>query len=287
MGGDGGMTAGTAGTAWGRGGEGKGRGGRIRAMKRELQRVSLVVFDCDSTLSAIEGIDELGAGMRAEIGALTDAAMRGEVPLEAVYGRRLEMIRPTRGQLEELARQYVAALVPDAAAVVRALRAEGVAVRVMSGGLLPAVRAVAEELGLSGDDVAAVDIRFDEAGGYAGFDAASPLARSGGKRDVMQQWRAGMEGAVMLVGDGATDLEARDDVDLFVAYAGVVERAAVVAGADVVIRSPSLAPVLPLALAGAAPRAESRTLYERGVDLLGKEYHSLITLQPSREQSDQ
>jgi hypothetical protein len=39
--------------------------------------------------------------------------------------------------------------------------------------------------------VAAVDIHFDEDGGYRGFDEHSPLARSGGKREVMRLWRAG------------------------------------------------------------------------------------------------
>jgi phosphoserine phosphatase len=239
-------------------------------------RAALVVFDCDSTLCAIEGVDELGVARRAEIEALTAAAMRGEVPLEAVYGRRLELIRPTRRALEALGRRYVQTLVPDAVEVVGALRDEGVDVRIMSGGLLPAVRAAAAALGLAGAAVAAVDVHFDEAGGYAGYDEHSPLARSGGKRDVMRQWRAGTDGPVVMVGDGATDLEVRDDVATFVAYAGVVERAPVVAGADIVIRSASLAPVLPVALAGAPPRRASRALYERGLSLLEAQYHSLF-----------
>jgi phosphoserine phosphatase len=76
----------------------------------------------------------------------------------------------------------------------------------------------------------------------------------------------------MLVGDGKTDLEARPVVDLFVAYAGVIERAAVSAAADVVIRSPSLAPVLPLALGDEPPAdAAARALYERGVALLERD----------------
>ncbi|MGH7447531.1 MAG: HAD-IB family phosphatase [Longimicrobiales bacterium] len=238
-------------------------------MKR-LRRVGLVVFDCDSTLSAIEGIDELAASHRAEIEALTDAAMRGELPLEAVYGRRLELIRPDRRRIERLAEQYVDRLVPDAAAVVAALQAEGIVVRVLSGGLLPAVLGLADALNISRDGVAAVGIRFAADGSYAGFDAASPLARSGGKCDVLGTWRSEFDTGAMMVGDGATDLEAAQAADVFVAYAGVVERAAVVEAADVVIRSQSLAPVLPLALGGELPRtAEHRMLFELGLSLLG------------------
>jgi phosphoserine phosphatase len=236
---------------------------------RPLRRVGAVVFDCDSTLSAIEGIDELAASQRAEVEALTESAMRGDVPLEAVYGARLDLIRPDRARVAGLARQYVERLVPDAAAVVAALRAEGIAVRILSGGLLPAVLAVADALSLSHDDVAAVDIRFADDGTYAGFDEQSPLARSRGKCEVLAAWRSAHPAGMMLVGDGATDAEAATVVDVFVAYTGVVERAAAVAAADVVIRSASLAPVLTLALGGRPPRAaEHRSLFERGAALL-------------------
>ncbi len=56
-----------------------------------------VVFDCDATLSALEGIDQLAAlaGVADAVSALTHRAMNGEVPLEAVYGERLALIRAT------------------------------------------------------------------------------------------------------------------------------------------------------------------------------------------------
>jgi phosphoserine phosphatase len=232
-------------------------------------RFNTVVLDCDSTLSAVEGIDELAGNARQEIARLTDAAMRGEVPLEAVYGRRLEIVRPTRAHVDALGRTYVDELLPDAREVVAALRAEGVGVRVISGGLLPAVRVLARELGLTDDDVAAVDVRFDASGNYAGFDEWSALARSGGKREVLREWRAVVSRPVMLVGDGATDLEARDVVDRFVAFAGVIEREAVVAAADAVIRARTLAPVLPMALGASAPaNAAHRRTYELGLSFM-------------------
>ena len=235
---------------------------------RPLKRMSLVVFDCDSTLTAIEGIDELGGACRDEIRSLTDLAMRGEVPLEAVYGRRLDLIRPDRVRVEELARRYVEQLVPDAADVVAALQEEGIAVRILSGGLLPAVTAVADALNIARVDVAAVGIHFERDGSYAGFDSTSPLARARGKCDVLDSWRRSHAGRAMLVGDGATDLEAASAVDVFVAYTGVVARSAVAQGADAVIRSQSLAPVLPLALGGELPSTGHAALFERGLSLL-------------------
>jgi phosphoserine phosphatase len=208
-----------------------------------------VVFDCDSTLSDIEGIDVLAADHREAVARLTDAAMQGELPLEEVYGRRLALVRPNRARLEALAQEYVERLVPEAREVVAALLANGVEVRVVSGGLLPAVRAVARELGLVDEMVAAVDVRFDADGAYAGFDESSPLACSGGKRVQLERWIAeGLPRPILMVGDGITDLEARPPADFFAAYAGVVERPQVVAAADVVLRDRSLAAVLPLVL---------------------------------------
>ena len=238
---------------------------------KPAQPFRTVVFDCDSTLSTIEGIEELAREHRAEVEALTEEAMRGSIPLEQVYGRRLELVRPPRGRVLALGQRYIETLVPDAIETVAALREEGVHVRVISGGLRPAVLAVARRLGIDDDGVAAVDIHFDENGSYAGFEETSPLATSGGKRRVLEAWQ--LARPVLMVGDGATDLEARPAVDSFAAFAGVVYRASVVAAADYVIRENSLAPVLPLALGGRRPAsATAQVIFDRGVELLGSQF---------------
>ena len=248
------------------------------AGRRVRGRFGTVVLDCDSTLSAIEGIDELAGAHRAEVVRLTDAAMVGDVPLDEVYGRRLALIQPTRAQLDAIGAMYVERLVPDALEVVIALREAGVRVCVISGGLLPAVRTLAGALGIPARDVEAVDIRFDGTGRYAGFEDASPLARSGGKYEVMARWRASLPAPIMLVGDGATDLEASPAVDLFVAFAGIADRAAVTAAADVVIRARTLAPILPLALGGREPVGPgARVLYDRGIALLDPHVRQHLT----------
>lgn len=232
-------------------------------------RYGSVIFDCDSTLSTIEGIEELAHDHRDEIARLTEAAMRGEIALEDVYARRLDLVRPTRAQIDALGERYVQALVTDARDTIVALASEGIEVRVMSGGIRQAVLALAIALGLSQDAVAAVDVYFDASGDYAGFDQHSPLARSGGKRTVLERWLPELPRPIMLVGDGATDLEARPPADTFVAFAGVVERQAVIEAADDVVRAPSLAPVLVLALGGVAPRdLAARAVFELGRSLM-------------------
>lgn len=210
-------------------------------------RFRTVIFDCDSTLSAIEGIEELAREHRQEVAELTDLAMRGLLPLEEVYGRRLDLLRPSRAEVERIGALYIERLVPGAAEAVGALAGAGVTVQVVSGGLLPAVTIVAAHLGIEPGRVAAVDIRFTPDGAYAGFEQESPLARSGGKRTWVERNLARLPRPILLIGDGATDLEARPVVDCFAAFAGVVRREEIARAADVVLEGPSLTGVLGIA----------------------------------------
>ncbi|MGI8498354.1 MAG: HAD-IB family phosphatase [Gemmatimonadaceae bacterium] len=232
-----------------------------------------VIFDCDSTLTAIEGIEELAGSARPEIARLTEQAMRGDIALEEVYGRRLELIRPGRQAVADLGRRYIECLVPDARETIAALHAEGIATRLVSGGLRPAVLALARSLTMSEEAVEAVDVFFD-GDDYRGFDVRSPLAASGGKRLAIEQWLAALPRPVMMVGDGATDLETMPVVDLFVAFAGVASHDRVTSAADVVVRARSLAPIFTLAV-GAEPPADphSRATYDKGLALLDARYH--------------
>lgn len=215
-----------------------------------------VVFDCDSTLSAIEGIEDLAAGREEEVRALTDRAMEGELLLEEVYGARLELIRPSRAQVERVGARYVEEALPHARELVAGLHALGKRVAIVSGGLLPPVRALAAHLGVPEGEVDAVGVFFDEAGAYAGFDVDSPLVRAGGKLEVLRELAEGEDarGPVALVGDGATDLEAASVCARFVAFGGVARREKVFAGADVTCEAPDLAALLPL-LVSAEERA--------------------------------
>jgi phosphoserine phosphatase len=77
---------------------------------------------------------------------------------------------------------------------------------------------------------------FDAAGENAGFDHAAPTTRDGGKPEVLRRLRAQLgPGPLVMVGDGATDMQARPPADAFVGYGGVVVRPAVRDGADLFV----------------------------------------------------
>jgi phosphoserine phosphatase len=194
----------------------------------------LVFFDVDSTLVTIEGIDILGRGDPAIV-ELTEAAMNGEIPLEEVYARRLEMIRPTAADLDALAERYLASIVNGAPEVIAELQRDGTIVHLVTAGIEQAILPLAEALGVR--NVHAVRLRFTAGGAYEDFDRRSPLARAGGKSVVVQDVRARTKGKAAFVGDGASDLEAKGAVDLFVGFGGVSERDLVRANAGVYART--------------------------------------------------
>jgi len=224
-----------------------------------------VVFDCDSTLVTVEGIDELARlkGKAEFIAKLTGDAMDGKISLEEVYARRLELLQPTRAELTEVGRIYRHSLVPQAAEVVAALQLAGVEVFIVSGGLKAAVHDLAELLRVPEDHIHAVEVELDALQGkwwdymhhrYSGNPdekyfafAPTPLAESNGKSAVLKNLVADGK-RVMMVGDGSTDLVTKSVVKLFVGFGGVERRPAVVDGADVFVDSKSLVGVLPIVL---------------------------------------
>ena len=204
----------------------------------------VICFDCDSTLSKIEGIDELAksVGLGPEMVKLTDAAMNGEVALEAVYEKRLSLIQPNINSINDLAQLYITELVEGVKDVFSLLLAQNKKVHIISGGLRQAILPLAHSLGLPESHVHAVDIYFNEDGSYRSFDQHSPLTRTGGKATVVAMLKA--QGSLVMIGDGKTDLEAQQAGAFVLGYGGVVDRAIVRERADVYITEPTLFSVL-------------------------------------------
>jgi phosphoserine phosphatase len=207
----------------------------------------VICFDCDSTLSKIEGIDELAkwAGVGQEMARLTDAAMNGELPLEAVYGKRLESIKPDKASINQLADLYIQEMVEGVKDVFALLLAQGKEVHIISGGLRQAILPLAVLLGLPESHVHAVDIHFNDDGSYLGFDTNSPLARSGGKHDICKQLLNG-KSSLVIIGDGKTDMEAKQPGVTVIGFGGVCDRALVREMADRFVDDADLTAVLPL-----------------------------------------
>ncbi|MEM7028535.1 MAG: HAD-IB family phosphatase [Chloroflexota bacterium] len=252
--------------------------------------IDLIFFDCDSTLSTIEGIDELAKrrGLFKEVQQLTNAAMDGEVHLESVYDRRLQLLQPTRGEIRQLERRYRDTVIPDAKAVIEALTWLQKTVFIVSGGLYEAVRPFGEWLGVPAERIQAVQVDFDHLSGdwwdfqpdqwgprpdvdYLKHDEG-PLVQSLGKAEVVQKLKHGYTGQSLLVGDGMSDIAAQPAVDAVVGFGGVISRQSVLEEAHIFINTLSLAPVLPLVTSASERQALERSPYQKlwakGYDLI-------------------
>jgi len=200
----------------------------------------LLLFDCDSTLSAIEGIDELGRLRGPEVFKavedMTTQAMDGSTPMESIFAKRLDMIKPTLKELESIGQKYIQQVEPTAADTIKKLKAAGWTVIIVSGGFTQAIRPLAQYLGI--ERVEAVELRFNADGSYAGYVESCPTAKSKGKNVVVLKLRDEFKAYQMiLVGDGASDLEVKGDVDKMIGFGRYTARPKVKAGADAFIMS--------------------------------------------------
>lgn len=205
-----------------------------------------IIFDLDSTLTPLEGIDELGAlkHKRSEIETLTNAAMNGEIELEDVFLRRLEIIQPTRHDLQVVGSMYARNPTPFATETITSLRAAGARVWVVTGGYSESVLCLTRTLGIPDENVFANEVLFDSHGQYAGINTNTPLWKNLGKKIVVEKIRSLSPGKAVMIGDGMSDWEAAQSCDHFVYFGGYVYREKVAAKADTVITGPSLQPVL-------------------------------------------
>lgn len=200
----------------------------------------LLLFDCDSTLSAIEGIDELGRLRGPEVfkavGEMTTKAMDGSTPMESIFAKRLDMIKPTLKELESIGQKYIQEVEPTALDTIKKLKANGWTVMIVSGGFTQAIRPLAQHLGI--ERVEAVELRFNADGSYAGYVESCPTAKSKGKNVVALKLRDEFKAyQTILVGDGASDLEVKGDVDKMIGFGRYTVRPKVRAGADAFITS--------------------------------------------------
>ena len=186
---------------------------------RKLTDMRLLAIDMDSTLITIECIDEVAglAGVKAEVSAITAAAMSGELDYAESLRRRVALLRG----LDEaaLARVYDERLQlsPGAETMLAAMRAAGVKTLLVSGGFSYFTERLKARLGL---DYATSNTFEVEDGRLSGrvlgriVDAAGKAAKLCALRDELG---IGKE-AVIAIGDGANDLAMMAEAGMSVAY---------------------------------------------------------------------
>lgn len=232
-----------------------------------------VIFDCDSTVTHAEGIDLLADmnNVWEEVSSLTHMSMERSSLSIDIYEKRLQLVNPTLEQVQDLGDLYIANLARDAKEVISLLGEAGRNIFLVTGALQPAVNYLAHYLGIDYKNVFSVEIYFNHAGEYEGFDKSSPLVAKGGKSRIARQIKED-HGSTVLIGDGSNDIEAMSEVDLFIGYGGAVKRKKVLDASEIYIECNSFAPLIPLLMEESEleqfTKGTSRELIEHGIALL-------------------
>ena len=186
---------------------------------RTLADFRLLAMDMDSTLICIECIDEIAdfAGRKAEVAAVTAAAMRGEIDWPESLRRR---VRALEG-LDESALERVYAdrlrFNPGAERLVAAARAAGLKTLLVSGGFTYFTDRVRDRLGLD----YAYSNALDAHGGKLAGTVSGPLVDAAGKAAHVARLKAelGIDARqVLAIGDGANDLPMLAQAGTSIAY---------------------------------------------------------------------
>ncbi|MBY8821112.1 phosphoserine phosphatase SerB [Sphingomonas colocasiae] len=203
-------------------------------VQREAAREkALIVSDMDSTMITVECIDELAdyAGLRAEISAVTERAMQGELDFEAALDARVALLKGMDVSILETCYRERVRLMPGAEALVRTMRARGGAAVLVSGGFTHFADPVAAAIGFD----RAISNRLGMADGKLDGTVGRPIVGAEAKREAllaaMAEHGVPLE-RTLAVGDGANDIPMIEAAGLGIAY-HAKEKAAAAADARV------------------------------------------------------
>jgi phosphoserine phosphatase len=206
------------------------------------RRKRLLLADMDSTMIEQECIDELAAhlGLRAEVAAVTERAMRGEIAFEPALRARVALLKglPATVADELLARRIT--LMPGALPLIRTMRARGAYACLVSGGFTLFTGPIADRLGFDEHRANRLIVRD----GLLTGELEEPLLGAEAKRQTLIELRGRLglhPEEVMAVGDGANDLGMLTEAGLGVAYRA---KPAVAAAADIRIDRADLTALL-------------------------------------------
>jgi phosphoserine phosphatase len=190
----------------------------------KLSDFKLIAFDMDSTLINIECIDEIAdaAGRKAEVAAITEAAMRGEIAdYKDSLRRRVALLKGvTVAHMEEVLNHRLQ-LNPGAENLVKACQIAGMKVLLVSGGFTFFTDHVRDRLNINWTRSNVLEVAHDELTGRMVDQAWGDICDGEEKRKMLLETCAQMgiqPKQAIAMGDGANDLPMMGVAGLSVAY---------------------------------------------------------------------
>jgi len=191
----------------------------INLVATDKRRKKLLLADMDSTIINVECLDELAdmAGLKPQIAAITERAMRGELEFEAALKERVGMLKGLK--LEALERTYAerVRLNSGARSLLATMRAHGAHTMLVSGGFGYFTRRVAEAAGFHAERG---NTLLDD-GTHLTGEVSTPILGREAKLHALEEAVATLKidfAESLAVGDGANDLAMIQRAGLGVAY---------------------------------------------------------------------
>ena len=179
----------------------------------------LLIADMDSTMITVECIDELAdyAGIKPQIAAITEAAMRGDLDFEGALDARVALLAGLdEGVIDRCLTERVR-LMPGARTLIQTMKARGAAAVLVSGGFTRFADPVAAMIGFD----RAVANRLGIDGGKLDGTVARPIVGAQTKLDMLLETAKAKSipiESTLAVGDGANDLLMIGAAGLGIAY---------------------------------------------------------------------
>jgi phosphoserine phosphatase len=183
------------------------------------RRKQLLVADMDSTIINVECLDELAdfAGLKPQIAAITERAMRGELAFEPALRERVGLLKGLSASALQRTYDERVRLNPGARILVRTMTANGARCVLVSGGFTFFTRRVAAAAGFQAQRA---NTLIEDAGKLAGR-VAEPILGREAKLAALREEAAALGAPLsdtLAVGDGANDLGMIEAAGLGVAY---------------------------------------------------------------------
>ncbi|MDT3671708.1 MAG: phosphoserine phosphatase SerB [Aromatoleum sp.] len=186
---------------------------------RKLSDFGLFVTDMDSTLINIECIDEIAdmQGLKTEVAAITEAAMRGEIDFRESLKRRVALLAGlSESALGEVYEQRLQ-LNPGAERLLRGLKAAGIHTVLVSGGFTYFTDRLKVRLGFDEAHANVLEVRDGRLTGHV----VGPIVDGDAKAAHLRQARERLglrPEQVIAAGDGANDIPMLTEAGFGIAY---------------------------------------------------------------------
>jgi phosphoserine phosphatase len=209
-----------------------------------LANFRLLAMDMDSTVITIECIDEIAdmQGLKPQVAAITEAAMRGEIDFAASLTRRVALLEGLDAAALQKVYDERLRLSPGAEALIGAARAAGVKTLLVSGGFTFFTDRVRQRLGLDYSHANVLEI----ANGRLTGKVVGGIVDAEEKKRTVERTCVELgvpSSRAIVVGDGANDLKMMSVAGLSVAYRA---KPVVRAQAHVALNFSGLDGILPL-----------------------------------------